>query len=237
VKKILFISFLIVAVSASYGLAQMGGGNMMGGQGKMMEQTEQMEEPETSQQQHPCQTGPGMMGYGMRPGMMGSGMRHGGGMGYGMMPGYGCGMMGYGGHMRGYGMHQDCGMMGRGGHMRGYGMHQDCGMMGRGGHMQGYGMHQDCGMMGRGGHMMAPGYGGHMYGWKGGYDQKFLDETVDLRRELHNKKFEYFEAARKSETDPEAITNLEKEIQSLNEKLFEKDGRAGDRGGRGPCTH
>lgn len=187
-KKILFISVLVIILSVGQAFAQMGGGHMMGGQGSMMEQTERSE---TSQQQHPCQTGGGMM--------------YGGGMGHGMMSGYGCGMMGHGGHMMGRGMMHGCGM--------------------------GQGMHSGCGMMGHGGHMMGPGHGGHMYGWKGDYDQKFLDETKDLRKDLHNRKFEYFEAARNPETDTETITKLEKEIREIQEKLYEKAPRKAYRSG------
>ncbi len=99
-----------------------------------------------------------------------------------------------------------------------------------GGHM-GYG-HGGYGMgYGYGGHMMGPGYGGHMYGQRGGYDQKFLDETADLRKELHNKKFEYFEAARNSETDNTTLTKLEKEIREIQEKISEKAPRTAYRGG------
>jgi hypothetical protein len=91
-----------------------------------------------------------------------------------------------------------------------------------GGHM-GYGY---------GGHMMGPGYGGHMYGERGGYDQKFLDETADLRKELHSKKFEYFEAVRNPETDSTTITKLEKEIREIQEKIYEKAPRTAYKGGR-----
>jgi hypothetical protein len=90
---------------------------------------------------------------------------------------------------------------------------------------------------GHGGYGMGPGYGmgqtygGHMYGQRGGYDQKFLDETVDLRKELHNKKFEYFEAARNSETDNTTLTKLEKEIREIQEKISEKAPRTTYRGG------
>lgn len=84
---------------------------------------------------------------------------------------------------------------------------------GHGGYGMGYGY---------GGHMMGPGYGDHMYGRFGGNNQKFLDETADLRKELHNKKFEYFEAVRNSETDSTTITKLEKEIREIQEKIYEK---------------
>ncbi len=52
-----------------------------------------------------------------------------------------------------------------------------------------------------------------------GYNQKFLDETADLRKELHTKKFEYFEAIRNPKTDPETISRLEKEIKELKSKI------------------
>jgi hypothetical protein len=75
-----------------------------------------------------------------------------------------------------------------------------------------------------------------MYGERGGYDQKFLDETADLRKELHNKKFEYFEAVRNSETDSSTITKLEKEIREIQEKISEKAPRTAYRG-RGLTEH
>jgi hypothetical protein len=94
---------------------------------------------------------------------------------------------------------------------------------GYGGHMMG---------SGQGGHMMGQGYGGRMtspmMGWRGSKDnQKFLDETADLRKELHNKKFEYFEAARNPDTKPETIAKLEKETREIQEKLYEKAPRSG----------
>ncbi len=104
-----------------------------------------------------------------------------------------------------------------------------------GGHMMcpGYG----------GGHMMGPGYGGHMGGWTGqGYgtkqtDQKFLDETADLRKELHNKRFEYFEAQRDPDTTTKTLAKLEKEIYELQEKIYKNAPRTAYRGygGYGHC--
>jgi len=60
-------------------------------------------------------------------------------------------------------------------------------------------------MMGQGygGHMMGQGYGGHMMDRGGaGFEEneKFLDKTRDLRRDLHNKRFEYMELSRNSDT-------------------------------------
>lgn len=84
---------------------------------------------------------------------------------------------------------------------------------------------------GYGNHMMGPGYGGYMtgpmIGWRSsGYDQKFLDETADLRKELHNKKLEYFEVTRNPGTQPETIAKLQKETRELQEKFYAKTPRS-----------
>lgn len=55
-----------------------------------------------------------------------------------------------------------------------------------------------------------------------GYDNKFLDETSDLRKELHAKKFEYMEAVRDPKADDKKIAKLEKEIDELQDKIHEK---------------
>jgi hypothetical protein len=153
--------------------------------------------------------GPGMVGpgygyggYGMGPDMMGPGYGYGG---YGMGPGYGYG---------GYGMGP--GMMGPGYGYGGYGMGP--GMMGPGYGYGGYGM---------GPGMMWQGYGHRGYGPRRGYIQskecqKFLDDTAKLRKELHDKRFEYSEAIRNSKTSPETITGLEKEIGQLQENIYSK---------------
>jgi hypothetical protein len=85
-----------------------------------------------------------------------------------------------------------------------------------------------------GGHMMGPGYGGHMMesGSRGhmmdrgtrGFetDQKFLNETTDLRKGLHEKRFQYFEARRNPDTTTETLTELEKDIYELQENIHEK---------------
>jgi hypothetical protein len=74
-----------------------------------------------------------------------------------------------------------------------------------------------------------PGYGGHMgqgYGQMWGYadkdTEKFLEETADVRRELHEKRFDLREAYRTGdEAKAEAI---EKDVAELREKLREKGG-------------
>ncbi len=98
---------------------------------------------------------------------------------------------------------------------------------------------------GWGGYGMGTGYGGHMigYGHMGpmmggyGYDQKFLDETAELRKELNEKRFEYLEALRSPDTTPEKIAGLEKEIYELQAKVYEKSPRKGftGPGGYGHC--
>lgn len=70
------------------------------------------------------------------------------------------------------------------------------------------------------------GYGRHMGRWSGDYDKKFLDETADLRKELHDKRFEYSEAIRDPKTEPETITKLENEIRTLQERISEKAPRS-----------
>ena len=92
---------------------------------------------------------------------------------------------------------------------------------------------------GYGGHMMEQGYGGHMRGWTGSgntptqTDQKFLDETATIRKDLHNKKFEYFEAQRNSDTKVETLAQLEKEISELQEGIFKNAPRNTYRGSGG----
>ncbi|MBE0426805.1 MAG: hypothetical protein IBX72_09180 [Nitrospirae bacterium] len=97
------------------------------------------------------------------------------------------------------------GMMGGG-----YGMGP--GMMGRG-----YGMGP-----GMGGGMMGPGMMGHGYYGQSEACQKFFDETAGLRKELHNKRYDYFEAIRNPKTTPESVTKLEKEIRDLQENIYSK---------------
>jgi hypothetical protein len=124
---------------------------------------------------------------------------------------------GYGGWGGGHMMNRDYG-----GHMTGPGY---------GGHMMGPGY---------GGHMMDRGYGGHMmdrYGQDNKDDRKFLDETAGLRKELHDKKFEYFEARRDPGTTTEKLSTLEKELYAIQEKINEQAPKTAYRGngGYGHC--
>jgi len=88
------------------------------------------------------------------------------------------------------------------------------------------------------GHMMGPGYGPMMgpgYGYGPGAcggpaacfgtdeeSQKFFEETADLRKELHEKRFEYMETLRTPGADRKKLAGLEKEIRELQEKIWEK---------------
>ncbi len=81
------------------------------------------------------------------------------------------------------------------------------------------------GGQGYGGQMMGQAYGGHMTGGFGpgyGTDRKFLDETTDVRKELHNKRFEYSEATRNPETTADTLAKMEEDIYSLQDKVHEK---------------
>jgi hypothetical protein len=125
--------------------------------------------------------------------------------GYGMGPGMMGGGYGMGPGMMGGGYGMGPGMMGGG-----YGMGP--GMMGGG-----YGMGP--GMMG-GGYGMGPGMMGY-YG-QSPECQKFYDDTAQLRKELHDKRFEYFETVRNPKTTMETVTNLQKEMRELQEKIYSK---------------
>jgi len=67
-------------------------------------------------------------------------------------------------------------------------------------------------MRGMGGHAARHGMGNPMM-------KAFLDETKDLRKELHMKKFEYHEAARNFDVPVEDLMKMEKEIKMLQMKI------------------
>jgi hypothetical protein len=130
---------------------------------------------------------------------------------------YGYSQMHEGGHMMGQGSTGEI--------QQGQAVAPGYGMMGYGGHMmgQGYGGHMLGGMMGPGGHMMKGMMGLDMmgYGTEEEY-RKHLDETVDLRRALHNKKFEISEALRNPETTRKTLLQLRKEMLEIKVKIYEK---------------
>jgi len=89
----------------------------------------------------------------------------------------------------------------------------------------GYGMGP--GMMG--GYGMGPGMMGK-YGWGQGAQQfsspeqyeKFLDETKDLRKKMHDLRFEYGEMMRNPETTMGDLKRMQQEMYELQKKIQEK---------------
>ncbi|MBU1568130.1 MAG: hypothetical protein KJ630_21215 [Proteobacteria bacterium] len=108
---------------------------------------------------------------------------------------------GYGGH----GM-----MMGGGGY----------GMMG-GGCGMGSGMMEDYGFnKGLYHYPGAAGFGRN--GWTSEQNQKFQDDTVELRKEMHDKRFEYMEAVRNPKSTRQQLSMMEKEMIDLRDKIYDK---------------
>ncbi|BCO10757.1 hypothetical protein GF1_31330 [Desulfolithobacter dissulfuricans] len=89
------------------------------------------------------------------------------------------------------------------------------GMMGGQWHRGGMGM--GCNPMMGGGMMgmMGP-------GMMGGLQQKFLDQTVDLRKQMMEKRFEYMEALRKPDTKPQDLAAIEKDMLDLRTRMMEQ---------------
>jgi Cytochrome C oxidase, cbb3-type, subunit III len=96
------------------------------------------------------------------------------------------------------------------GMMGGYGMGP--------GTMGGYGTGR--GMMG--GYGMGPGMMGRGYSTYSPECQKFYDDTATLRKELNNKRFEYFETLRNPKATGETAMQLDKQIKELQEKIYAK---------------
>jgi hypothetical protein len=101
-------------------------------------------------------------------------------------------------------------MMGGGGYGmmdRGYGMGQ--------GMMDDYGDNDGgCNYQG------AAGFGRNA--WTSEQYQKFLDDTVELRKEMHDKRFEYREALRNPKTTRPQLSKMEKEMIDLRDKIYDK---------------
>lgn len=121
---------------------------------------------------------------------------------------HGNGRAGYGNNMMGSGY----GMMGGGNGMMGGGY----GMMGGG-----YGMMGGNG--GDGNYYDCPGAASiGQGGWNSETQQKFLEETVGLRKEMNDKRFDYMEAQRNPNTSREQLAEIEKEIIDLRTQLSAK---------------
>jgi hypothetical protein len=186
---------LVLLLAAVPAMAQ-----LVGGYGQHMMEGEDEAPPQQQQYKH-HQKNPGMMGgygHGMGPQMMG-------GYGYGMHPnmmgGYGMGPQMMGGY--GYGMHHP-GMMG------GYGYGMGPQMMGGYGHNP---MHH------MGGWGMPPCTQGPQY-MSSEEHTKFMDDTRDERRKLHNMMFDYGEAMRSPEPDRQKLQDMQKEMYELRNKIF-----------------
>jgi len=111
------------------------------------------------------------------------------------------------------------------------------GMMGMPGNM-GPGM-MGGGMMGMHGNMMGPGMmGGGPGNWGMGCNgmmggmimnrmtpdqqQAFMDQTVDLRKQMMEKRFTYMEAMRNPSTTPQELAAIEKEMLELRTTMMDK---------------
>jgi hypothetical protein len=195
-KKTVLVTSLMLVLAAGPAIAQ-----MMGGQAtpQMMEQQQEQQTAPTGSPYYNQYINPGMMGgyggYGMGPGMMGG---YGGyGMGPGMMGGYG-----------GYGMGP--GMMGN------YGYRMGPGMMG------GYGYGMGPGMMGNYGYGTCPNckYNQRQQ-FKSNEDySKFLNDTKEQRKRLHDMMFEYNEEMRNPNPDREKLAKMGKIIDELRSEIF-----------------
>ncbi len=79
------------------------------------------------------------------------------------------------------------------------------------------------GMMGPGAQMMqrgnCPGAGGMGMSGQGMHSQEFLDATVSLRKEMHDKRFELMEARRNPQTTQGEIAQLQKDITTLRSRI------------------
>jgi hypothetical protein len=59
-------------------------------------------------------------------------------------------------------------------------------------------------------------------GWNSEPHQKFLEETVGLRKEMNDKRFDYMEAQRNPNTSREQLAEIEKEMIDLRTQLSAK---------------
>ncbi|UCH81097.1 MAG: hypothetical protein JSW20_00410 [Nitrospiraceae bacterium] len=85
--------------------------------------------------------------------------------------------------------------------------------------------HEYCGTMGHQG--MLPGMMGYGMGpGMGGFDadryDTFMRDTIDMRREFHNREFDYNEALRNRDVKHDDLIKMEKEMLELQMKIREK---------------
>ncbi len=97
------------------------------------------------------------------------------------------------------------------------------GMMGGGNGMMGGGNGMMGGNGGEGNYYDCPGAASFgQGGWNSEPHQKFLEETVGLRKEMNDKRFDYMEAQRNPNTSREQLAEIEKEIIDLRTQLSAK---------------
>ena len=65
--------------------------------------------------------------------------------------------------------------------------------------------------------------------------QKFFEETKDLRKAMHDKRFELMEAYRAANPDEQKIDGLEKEMAGIREKIQARAKELGVTTGPGAC--
>jgi hypothetical protein len=82
----------------------------------------------------------------------------------------------------------------------------------------------------------------HPWGMMGGKtgqisaeQQKFFNETKEMRKAMHDKKFELMEAYKTQTPDEQKIEGLEKEIAGIREKIQDKAKELGVTTGSGNC--
>jgi hypothetical protein len=57
-----------------------------------------------------------------------------------------------------------------------------------------------------------------------GQQQDFMNQTTDLRKQMMEKRFAYMEAMRNSDTTPQDLIKIEKEMLDLRSKMMDKMG-------------
>ena len=79
------------------------------------------------------------------------------------------------------------------------------------------------GMRGGGGMMGGYGYGcpGAAADGMGGAGLDFFEKTADLRRKLHDLRFDYMEAYRNPETTQKTLADLRREMDSLHDQMLD----------------
>jgi len=58
--------------------------------------------------------------------------------------------------------------------------------------------------------------------WDSASHQKFLNDTVELRQEMNNKRFEYMEARRNPNAGRDQLAAIEKELNDIQLRLQQK---------------